>query len=63
MQLHGFGEAGNDAAQMGGPGFGDELVAEPFVQTAAEILGDATRYERINARMETVLELLAERCT
>lgn len=42
---------------------GDELVAEPFVQTAAEILGDATRYERINARMETVLELLAERCT
>jgi GMP synthase-like glutamine amidotransferase len=41
---------------------GDELVAAPFVQTAAEILGEATRFERINASMGAVLELLAERC-
>ena len=41
---------------------GDDLVAAPFVQTADEILGEATRYERINARMGAVLELLAERC-
>ena len=41
---------------------GDELVTAPFVQTAAEILGDATRYERINARMGAVLELLADGC-
>jgi GMP synthase-like glutamine amidotransferase len=41
---------------------GDELVSTPFVQTAAEILGDPTRYERINASMGAVLELLAERC-
>ena len=42
---------------------GDELVAAPFVQTAAEILGEATRHERINASMEAVLEVLADRCT
>ena len=42
---------------------GDELVAAPFVQTAVEILGEATRHERINASMEAVLEVLADRCT
>ena len=41
---------------------GDELVAAPFVQTAAEILGEATRYERVNSSMGAVLELLADRC-
>jgi len=41
---------------------GDELVEAPYVQTAAEILEDGARYERINARMAALLELLAERC-
>jgi GMP synthase-like glutamine amidotransferase len=40
----------------------DELVAATFVQAAAEILSDATRFERINTSMRTVLEILAARC-
>jgi len=41
---------------------GDELVTAPFVQTAAEITEDATRFRRINASMRTLLEILAARC-